>query len=80
MIRIYLTPEESQGLRLSGEAPDDEIAGQIIIVLMAGGMEQATAEYLAGRLAQAAIRARNKIEEATRYEIIVTGENMSADD
>lgn len=70
-IIIDLSEEEALGHRLAGTAPDEFIAGQIEIVLGAGGMESATAKFMAEKLAKAGLRAREKIRVATRYEIRV---------
>ncbi len=75
MIVVELTPEEAQGYRLAGNAPDSEIPGVLFIVLTTASMNEESALYLSTRLATAALSARNKIKEATRFEIRVVGES-----
>ncbi len=71
MIQVFLTPEESQGYRLAGNSLDSDIPGVIFLVLCAGGIDEASANFLSVRLASAAIRAQQKIKAATRFEIVV---------
>jgi hypothetical protein len=66
-----VTEVEAEGYRLAGNAPDDGIASQISIILATGGMSPEMVKYMTGKLTEAALSARKKITEATRFEIRV---------
>jgi hypothetical protein len=56
----------------SGDASDGEVEGVLQLVLTARGVGDSEALKTAARFAQAALSARQKIAEATRYEIVIT--------
>lgn len=70
-IVVELTALEAQGYRLAGNAPDENVHMQIEIVLIAGGMDEPSALFMAQKLAEAGIEARQKIERARRFEVRV---------
>jgi hypothetical protein len=78
LIRVELLPEEAQGYQVAGNAMDSDVPGVIFLVLCAGGMDEASANYLSSRLASAALVARRKIRDATRFEIVVVAPTEGA--
>lgn len=71
MITIELTALENEALQMAGTASDAEVEGMIRLHLMLKGA--ADADEMAKQLAEAALSARRKIADATRYEIKVIG-------
>ena len=69
MITVALTSLEAYALEQAGDAEDMAIEGLLHISLHSKGMSQGEAGETAKRLADAALSARSKIAEATRYEI-----------
>ena len=70
-VKVELTAVEAQGYNMAGNAPDDGIESQILLVLSVGGMDEPTRKFMAEKLTAAAKSARQKIIEATRFEIVV---------
>jgi hypothetical protein len=71
MIIVELTSVEAFALKRAGDAADREIESLLLLSMTAHGVELAVAVANAKEMAQAALSARRKIAEATRYEIKV---------
>jgi hypothetical protein len=72
MITVELTEKEAVALEQAGDATTPSaIRDNIFLPLIVSGMSREKASLVAGELTDAAMSARAKIAEATRYEIKV---------
>ena len=70
-IIVELTEIEQRGYNYAGNAEKDELAMQIELILLSEGLEGEHLQATAKAMTEASQRARDKIEEARRFEIRV---------
>lgn len=72
MITVRLTSQEAAAYELAGNATDDDVESAICWTLFSKGVMEPQASKSARELKPAALSAREKIREATAYEIEVS--------